>query len=149
MNYKLQLPIRICFLLDYPVIFKVFYADFEHLYVHRKIDRITVILLVTLKYLALQINTYSKSATEPWNNMWNLLKVNRRDCISLLTTCNMSKAFSSVFLVYYEHAFVYYETFIFTISFLMSFLSILNRFYTPWYTFSSIDFKRSVITGVL
>ena len=36
--------------------------------------------------------------------MWNMLKVNRRDCVSLLTTCNMPKTFFSiVFLVYYKH----------------------------------------------
>ena len=29
--------------------------------------------------------------------MWSLLKVNSRDCVSLLTTCNMSKAFSKCF----------------------------------------------------
>ena len=58
------------------------------------------------------------------------VKVNSRDCASLLTTCNMFKLCSSVFLVYYEYVFVYCDAFVFTISFLMSFLSILNRFHT-------------------
>ena len=43
--------------------------------------------------------------------MWNLLKVNSRDCVSLLTTCKMSIPLSSVSLVYYEHVFVYCDAF--------------------------------------
>ena len=43
--------------------------------------------------------------------MWNLLKVNSRDCVSLLTACKMSIPLSSVSLVYYEHVFVYCDAF--------------------------------------
>ena len=61
--------------------------------------------------------------------MGNLLKVNSRDCVSLLTTCNMSKTSVKSFLVYYEHAFFYCDAFVFKISFLVCLLSILNRFH--------------------
>ena len=40
----------------------------------------------------------------------------------------MPKAFSSVFLVYYEHVFVFCDAFIFTTSFLMFLFSILTDF---------------------
>ena len=43
------------------------------------------------------------------------VKVNSRDCASLLTTCNMFKLCLSVFLVYYEYVFVYCDAFVFTI----------------------------------
>ena len=46
------------------VIVKVSYTDFEHAYIHWKKNRITVIVLVILKYLVPQTNTYSKPATE-------------------------------------------------------------------------------------
>ena len=43
------------------------------------------------------------------------VKVNSRDCASLLTTCNMLKPCLSVFLVYYEYVFVYCDAIVFTI----------------------------------
>ena len=82
----------------------------------------TIVVLI-LKYLAQQTNTYSKSAAET-------LKANSRDCASLLTTCSMSKTLFKCFLVYYEHVFVYCDAFAFTIPFSMYLLSILNRFHT-------------------
>ena len=60
--------------------------------------------------------------------------------INILVTC--LRFWSSVFLVYYEHVFVYYDVFIFTISFLMFLLSILNRFHALIYFFSVISFKH-------
>ena len=50
--------------------------------------------------------------------MWNLLKVNIIDCVSLLTTRHMSKTSVKSFLVYYEHFFVYSDAFLFKIIFL-------------------------------
>ena len=70
--------------------------------------------------------------------MWNLLKVNIRDCVSLLKTCHMSKTSVSLFLVYYEHFFVYCDAFVFKISFLICLSSILNR---PWSSFSVISLR--------
>ena len=84
------------------------------------------IVILILKYLAQQTNTYSKSAAET-------LKANSRDCASLLTTCSMSKTLFKCFLVYYEHAFVYCDVFAATISFWMYLLSILNRVHTLIY----------------
>ena len=46
------------------VIFKVFVADLEHVYICWKIYRITVIVLLILKCITHQTNTCSKSATE-------------------------------------------------------------------------------------
>ena len=55
--------------------------------------------------------------------MSNLLKVNSRDCVSLLTFCNMPNTFANC------------DVFILIISFLISSLSILNRFDTLNYFF--------------
>ena len=74
------------------------------------------IVVLILKYLAQQRNTYSKPAAET-------LKANSKDCASLLTT----------FLVYYEHVFVYCNVFAATISFSIYLLSILNRSHTLIY----------------
>ena len=46
------------------VIFKVFVADFEHVFVCWKRYRTKTIVVLILKYLAQQINTYSKAAAE-------------------------------------------------------------------------------------
>ena len=105
------------------VISKIFVADFEHVFFCWKRHSTKSIVVVNLKYLARQTNTYSKSAAET-------LKVNNRDCASLLTTCSMSKTLFKCFLVYYEHVFVYCDVFDVTISFSMYLLSILNRFRT-------------------
>ena len=108
------------------VISKVFVVDFEHVFFcwKRYCSKTTVALI--LKYFAHQTNTCSKSVAET-------LKANSRDCASLLTTCSMSKTLLKCFLVYYEHAFVYYDVFAVTISFSMYLLSILNRFHALIY----------------
>ena len=50
----------------------------------------------------------------------------------------MSTAFfSSVFMRYYKHVFIYFDAFAFTIPFRMSLLSILNIFHTLIYFFLS------------
>ena len=60
LHHKLQLPIRICFLLDYLLLFlKAFVADFEHVFVCWKRYRAKAIVVLILKYLAQQTNTYS------------------------------------------------------------------------------------------
>ena len=105
------------------VISKVFVADFEHVFFCWKRHSTKTIVVLILKYLAQQTNTYSNSAAET-------LKANSRDCASLLTTCSMSKTLFKCFLVYYEHVFVYCDVFAVTISFSMYLLSILNRFHT-------------------
>ena len=63
---------------------KVFAADFEHVLFCWKKHSTKAIVVLILKYLAQQTNTYSNSAAET-------LKANSRDCASLLTTCSMSK----------------------------------------------------------
>ena len=108
------------------VISKVFVADFEHVFFCWKRYSTKTIVVLILKYLAQQTNTYSKSAAET-------LKANSRDCASLLTTCSMSKTLFKCFLVHYEHVFVYCNGFAVTISFLRFLLSILNRFHTLIY----------------
>ena len=108
------------------VISKVFVADFEHVFFCWKRYSTKTIVVLILKYLAQQTNTYSKSAAET-------LKANCRDCASLWTTCSMSKTLFKCFLVYYEHVFVYCHVFVVTISFSMYLLSILNRFHTLIY----------------
>ena len=108
------------------VISKVFVADFEHVFFCWKRYSTKTIVVLILKYLAQQTNTYSKSAAET-------LKANCRDCASLWTTCSMSKTLFKCFLVYYEHVFVYCHAFVVTISFWMYLLSILNRFHTLIY----------------
>ena len=67
-----------------PVTSKVFVADFEHVLVYWKRYSTNTIVVLILKYLAQQTNTYSKSAAET-------LKASSRDCASLLTACSMSK----------------------------------------------------------
>ena len=82
-----------------PVTSKVFVADFEHVLVYWKRYSTNTIVVLILKYLAQQTNTYSKSAAET-------LKANSRDCASLLSTCSTSKTLLKCFLVYYEHVLV-------------------------------------------
>ena len=105
------------------VISKVFVADFEHVFVCWKRYSTKTIVVLILKYLGHQANTYSKSAAET-------LKAPSRDCASVLTTCSMSKTLFKCFLLCYEDLFVYCDVFGVTISFSISFLSILNRFLT-------------------
>ena len=105
------------------VISKVFVADFEHVFVCWKRYSTKTIAVPILKYLGHQANTYSKSAAET-------LKAPSRDCASVLTTCSMSKTLFKCFLVCYEDDFAYCDVFDVTISFSISFLSILNRFLT-------------------
>ena len=66
------------------VISKVFVADFEQVFFCWKRYSTKPIVVLILKSLAQQTNSYSKSAAET-------LKANSRDCASLLTTCSMSK----------------------------------------------------------
>ena len=88
--HKLQLPIRMCFFSELSsVISKFFVADFEHVFFCWKRPSTKTIVLI-LKYLAQQTNTYSKSAAET-------LKANSRDCTSLLTACSMSKTLFKCF----------------------------------------------------
>ena len=108
------------------VISKVFVADFEHVIVCWERYSTKTIVILILKYLVQQTNTYSKSAAET-------LKANSRDCASLLTTCSMSKTLFKCFLVFCEHVFVYCDVLVATISFSMYLLSILNRFHTLIY----------------
>ena len=105
------------------IISKVFVADFEHVFVCCKRYSTKPIVILILKYLSQQTNTYSKSAVET-------LKGNSRECASLSTTCSMSKTLFKCFLVLYEHVFVYCDVFAVAISFLRFLLSILNRFHT-------------------
>ena len=109
-----------------PVVSKVFVADFEHVFVCWKRYSTKPIVVLNLKYLGQQANTYSKSAAET-------LKANSRDCASLLTTCSMSKTLFKCFLVCYEDIFFCWDVFAVTISFSMYLLSILNRFRTLIY----------------
>ena len=73
------------------VISKVFVADFEHVFFCWKRHSTKTIVVLILKYLAQQTNTYSYSAAET-------LKANSRDCTSSLTTCTMPKALFKCFL---------------------------------------------------
>ena len=118
-----------CFLLDYRLLF----LRFLLLILSRCFfaGKKTIVVLI-LKYLAQQTNTYSKSAAET-------LKANSRDCASLLTTCSMSKTLFKCFLVFYEHVFVYCDVFAATISFSTYLLSILNRFHTLIYFYLLSD----------
>ena len=108
------------------VISKVFVAAFEHGFVYWKRYSTKTIVILILKYLAPQTNAYSRSAAET-------LKVNSRDCASLLAACSMSKTLFTCFLVYYEHVFVYCNVFAAAISFLRFLLTILKRFHTLIY----------------
>ena len=87
-----------------------------------------LLLFESFKYLTQQTNTYAKLATVTLIQGVNLLKVNSTDCVSLVTTCKISDLLSSIFLVYYQHAFIYCDAFIVKISFSIFLLSILNRF---------------------
>ena len=128
LRHKLQLLIRTCFLSDYRLLFVRFLLltlSMWFFFCWKRLSTKTVVLLF-LRYLAQQTNTYSKSAAET-------LKANCKDCASLWTTCSMSKTFFKCFLVYYEHAFVYCDVFVVKISFSMYLLSVLNRFHTLTY----------------
>ena len=118
-----------CFLLDYRLLF----LRFLLLILSRCFfaGKKTIVVLI-LKYLAQQTNTYSKSAAET-------LKANSRDCASLLTTCSMSKTLFKCFLVYYEHVFVYCDVFAVKISFLRFLSSTLNRLHTLIYFYLLSD----------
>ena len=115
------------------VISKVFIPDFEHVIVCWKRYSTKTIVIVILKYLVQQTNAF-KSAEET-------LKVNSRDCASLLTTCSMSKNLFECFVVYYEHVFVYCDIVAILISFLRVLLSLLNRFHTLIYFYLLSDLR--------
>ena len=126
MHHKLQLLIRICFLLDYRLLFlRSLLLCWTCVFWWKRYSTKNIVALI-LKYLAEQTNTYSKSAAET-------LKANSRGWASLLTTCSMSKTLFKCFLVFYEHVFVYCDVLVATISFSMYLLSILNRFHTLIY----------------
>ena len=55
-----------------------------------------VIRIIEKPYPGNNLITQSRQQ-KAWNKMWNLLKVNSRDCVSLLTNCNISKTFFQVF----------------------------------------------------
>ena len=85
-----------------------------------------MLLFKSLKDLSQEASTYSKLATETLKQDLKSVIVNIKDCVSLLTTCHMSKAsvksFSGVlwtfpFLVYYEHFSFYCDAFVFKITF--------------------------------
>ena len=61
------------------VISKVFVANFEHVFFCWKRHSTETIVILILKYLPQQTNTYSKSAAV------ETLKASSRDCASLLT----------------------------------------------------------------
>ena len=125
LHHKLQLLIEyVAFFLDYRLLYLRFLLLTLSMcfFCMKRYNTKTIVVLI-LKYLDQQTNTYSKSTAET-------LKANTRDFASLLTTCSMSKTLFKCFLVYYEHVFVYCNVFAATISFWMYLLSILNRFYT-------------------
>ena len=65
LHHELQLLIRICFLLDYFLLFlKVLVADFEQVFVGWKRYRTKTIVALILQYLTRQTSTYSTSAVE-------------------------------------------------------------------------------------
>ena len=74
LHHKSKLLIRIC----------------EHVFFYWKRHITKTILVLILKYLAQQTNTYSNSAVET-------LRTNSRDCASLLITYNMSKTLFKCF----------------------------------------------------
>ena len=125
LHHKLQLLIEyVAFFLDYRLLYLRFLLlTLSMCFFYMKRYNTKTIVVLILKYLDQQTNTYSKSTAET-------LKANTRDFASLLTTCSMSKTLFKCFLVYYEHVFVYCDVFAVTISFLMYLLSILNRFHT-------------------
>ena len=134
LHHKLQLLIRM-FSFGLSSVTKVFFADFEHvLFCWKRYSTKTIVLI--LKYLAQQTNTYSKSSVET-------LKANSKDCASLLKTCSISKTLFKCFLVNYEHVFVYCDVFAVTIYFSMYLLSIFNRFHTLIYWSTVISFALS------
>ena len=117
LHHKLQLLIQIPFLFW---LSSIFVADFENvLFCWKRYSTKTTVVLI-LKYLAQQTNTYSESVAET-------LKADSRDCASLLTTCCMSKALLKCFLVYFEHVVVYCDVFAVTTSFSMYLLYLLFR----------------------
>ena len=117
LHHKLQLLIQIPFFFW---LSSIFVADFENvLFCWKRYSTKTTVVLI-LKYLAQQRNTYSESVAET-------LKADSRDCASLLTTCCMSKALLKCFLVYFEHVVVYCDVFAVTTSFSMYLLYLLFR----------------------
>ena len=87
LHHKLQLLIRICFLLDYRLLFLSFLLLlWACVCLLEKYSTKTIVVL-NLKYLRQQANTYSKSAAET-------LKANCRDCTSLLKLAKTKICFS-------------------------------------------------------
>ena len=88
----------ICFHLNYLLLFlKLSLRTLSmYLFAGEGIEQ-PLLFFESLKKLTQQKNLCSKSTTETLNKTWNLLKVNSRDWVSLLTNCNMSKTFSKWF----------------------------------------------------
>ena len=117
LHHKLQLLIRICFLLDYRLLFLRF-----------------LLLSLNMCFLLEKIqhkNYCCSNPKIPCPAKKYLLKVSGRNP-KTWTTCSRSMTLFKCFLVYCEHVFFYCDVFV-TISFLMYLLSILNRFHTLIY----------------
>ena len=88
-----------------------------------------LLLFDSFKYLTQQTNTYAKLATVALIKDVKFVKSQQHIlCFFIDISCNISDPLSSIFLVYYQHAFLYCDAFILKISFLIALLSILNRF---------------------
>ena len=127
LHHKLQLLIRICFLLDYHLLFLKFLllALIKCLFAGKHIHKN---YCCSSPKIPCPANKYLLNAAA------ETLLANSRDCASLLTTCSISsKTLFKLFLVYYEHVFVYCDVFAVTICFTMSLLSILNIFHNLIY----------------
>ena len=118
---------KFCFHLDYFLLFlrSPLLTLRMYLFAGKGMEQ-QLLLSESLKYLTQQKNTYSKLATETLKQDVKSVNknVNSRDCVSLLTTCNLSKTFVKCFSGYSGHIFVYCDAFIFT-----SLLAVLNRFH--------------------
>ena len=138
LRHKLQLLIRTCFLSDYRLLFVRFLLLTLSMWFFFcwKRHSTKIVVLLFLRYLAQQTNTYSKSAAET-------LKASSRDCASLLTACSMSKTLFNFFLVYTINMSL------FTVMFLLLrylFRCIYCQFYTdftPYLLLSVISFVLS------
>ena len=117
------------------VISKVFIADFQHVFFCWERCRITIAVLWIIEKLYLANKSLLKVNNRNSKTRCEMLKVNSRDCVFLLTNYNISKTFFQVFFWCTVNMSLPY-------SFLMSLLSILNRFHMLWYSFSVISFKR-------
>ena len=116
---------------------KVFVDDFEHVFDCWEIYKITTIVVLILccsNFPSQQIFT-QRQWQKPENKMWHLLKANSRDCVSLLTTCNMSKTLFKCFSGVLWTCLCLLWCLYFYNFFLMSLLAILSRFHSLIYFF--------------